>query len=255
MEAIGSFFKSIFYVPVYNLLVWFVSVFPGESLGLGIIALTVLVRLALLPSSAQAVRAQKELQVLQPEIDKLRKELKEKPEELNRRMLALYQEHNVNPFRSCLPLLIQLPILLILYQVFLNVQPIDTGILYGFVSAPEHIQTGFLGIDLAVPSILLAVVAGALQFLQARQLTTQRPTPTAADGEQDDATRVAQQLGSRMTYIMPVVTVFIAATLPAALALYWIVTTLFSVVQQWWILRTRPEVATPHVAVSIRRKS
>lgn len=252
MTAIKDLFTTIFYQPLYNLLFFFVSVLPGENLGLGIIALTVLVRLLLVPSSAQAVRSQRELAVLQPKIDELREKYKDNPEELNKRMLAIYQEHNVNPFGACLPLLIQLPVLLILYRVFVNgIHPDNFAQLYAFIPAPTALSTQFLGVDLAVPSIALAALAGALQFIQTRQLMSKRPTSTS---KKDPAAAAAEQMSRRMMYVMPLITVVAASTLPSALALYWVVTTLFAIGQQWWILRTHPEVATPHVAVTIRKK-
>lgn len=255
LAAIGNFFHQLFYVPLFNVLVLFVAILPGDSLGLGIIAVTILVRLALLPSSAQAVRAQRELAVLQPKIDEIRAQYKDAPEELNKRLISVYQDHNVNPLGSCLPLLIQLPILYILYRVFLDgITPETLGQLYSFIPTPGTINTVLLGIDLHQSSLLLALLAGALQFIQTWQLQAKRsqtqPKPALPAG--DSASKVAAQLSSRMLYFMPLLTVFIAATLPSALAIYWIVTTLFSIGQQWWILKTQPAVATPHIAVSIK---
>lgn len=250
MTALKDLFTTLFYQPLYNLLFFFVSVLPGESLGLGIVALTVFVRLLLVPSSAQAVRAQRELAVLQPKVDELRAELKDKPEEMNRKLLALYQEHNVNPFGACLPLLIQLPVLLILYHVFINgIHPENFGLLYAFVPTPSALSTSFLGIELALPSLTLAVLAGALQFVQTWQLMNRR-APGAT--KRDPAAAAAEQVSRRMMYVMPLITVVAAATLPSALGLYWVVTTIFAIGQQYWILRTHPEVATPHIAVQIR---
>lgn len=250
-DAIGSFFTAIVYQPLFNLLFGFVALLPGESLGLGIIALTIFVKLLLVPSSAAAVRSQRELSLLQPKVDALRREYKDKPEELNQKMLALYQEHNVNPFGSCLPLLIQLPILIVLYRVFMNgLHPESFSLLYGFVPAPAALDTWLLGINLAAPSMLLGAIAAALQFIQTRQVTARQPArqPSADD---DTATAAIQDASQRMLYIMPVMTFLISATLPAALPLYWLTTTIFSIGQQWWILRTNPAVATPHVAVTV----
>lgn len=253
LNAIGNFFNQLFYVPLFNLLFFFVTVLPGDNLGLGIIALTVLVRLVLLPSYAQSVRAQRELAVLQPKIDEIRATYKDKPEELNKRIVQVYQDHNVNPLGSCLPLLIQLPILYILYRVFLNgITPDNYDLLYPFIAAPEYLNTNFLGADLNEASLVMAVIAGALQFVQTWQLQVKR-TKSGAPEPTDPAARTAATLTNRMLYFMPLLTVFIAATLPSALAVYWITTTVFSILQQWWILRTQPAVATPHVAVTIKQ--
>ncbi len=245
-----AFFTSLFYKPLYNLLFFFISVLPGNSLGLGIIAVTILVRLLLLPLSAQGVRAQRELQVLQPEIDRLRGEHKDNPEELNKQIMALYQEHKVNPLGSCLPLLIQLPVLFIIYRVFNSgIQATDHSLLYSFVHAPDQVNTMFLGMDLHHPSIVLAVVSGVLQFVQTWQLMRrQQPKPAGGTVATPDS---AQQTNQMVMYLMPLLTVFIGSRFPAGLAVYWVITTLFSIVQQWWLFRS-PSIATPHVAVRVR---
>ncbi len=247
---------TIFYQPFYNLLFFFISVLPGESLGLGIIALTVLVRLILLPASAQGVRSQRELQALQPEIEALREKYKDNPEELNKQIFALYQEHKVNPLGSCLPLLIQLPILLILYRVFvsgINGEHLD--LLYSFVPAPTALNTTFLGVDLHTPSILLAVVSGGLQFIQTWQLMRKQPKPKPSTNSEPSAEETTARVSQTMAYLMPLVTIYIGTRFPAGLAVYWIITTLFSVVQQWWLFRTTPSLVTPHVSVQIRSRS
>lgn len=245
----SNILNTIFYQPLFNLLFGFVAILPGQSLGLGIIALTVLVRLLLVPTSAAAVRSQRELTLLQPKVDELRAKYKDKPEELNKKLLELYQEHNVNPFGSCLPLLIQLPILIVLYRVVMNgLHTENFSLLYSFVPTPTALSTTLFGLNLAAPNIVLAVVAAILQFLQARQMMTKQTAPSA---DTDSATATAQQLNRNMIYIMPLMTLFVSVSLPAALPLYWITTTLFSVVQQWWIFRTNPAVATPHVAVTV----
>jgi YidC/Oxa1 family membrane protein insertase len=247
---------SIFYQPFYNLLFWFVLILPGENLGLAIIALTILVRLLLMPLSAQGVRAQRELQVLQPEIDKLRAEFKDQPDELNKKIFALYQEHKVNPLGSCLPLLIQLPVLIILYNVIISgIESKKIELLYSFIPAPEHLNTIFLGVDLHKPSIFLAIVSGLLQFVQTWQLMRRQPTTKttqlATTGAPKPAVDQSQKMSQMMAYLTPLLTVYIGTRFPAGLAIYWVMTTLFSIAQQWWLFR-KPSIATPHVSVQIR---
>ena len=246
---------SIFYQPLYNLLFLFVWILPGQSLGLGIIALTVLVRLLLVPLSAKGVRAQREMQALQPEIDKLRAEFKDQPEEMNKKMMALYQEHSVNPLGSCLPLLIQLPVLIIMYRVFLSgIQADHLDLLYHFIPTPDHLNTIFLGVNLATPSIILAVISGLLQFVQTWQLTKKSPAQIKATTElaKDAPKDPTQNMSQTMMYLTPILTTFIGTRLPAGLAVYWVITTLFSIVQQWWLFRTKPSIVSPHVSVSVR---
>src|SRR3990167_469098 len=252
---------TLFYQPLFNLLFWFVAILPGESLGLGIIALTALVRILLMPSSAAAVKSQREMLALQPKIDEIRAKYGDKPEQMNQRLLALYQEHKVNPFGSCLPLLIQLPILWVLYRVFMTgIHPSNFNLLYSFVPAPSALDTTLFGINLQAPSLVLAVVAGALQFVQTWQLSRHRQQakdrtdlPRSEKPGSEDAAKTAEQLSSRMMYAMPLFTVFIAATLPSALAVYWVVTTAFSIAQQAYLIRTQPALHHEHVAVTVRQ--
>ena len=262
MATLKAFFTTLVYQPLFNLLFWFVAVLPGESLGLGIIALTIVVRILLLPASAAAVKSQREMAALQPKIDEIRSKHAAKPEEMNQKLLAVYQEHKVNPFGSCLPLLIQLPILWVLYQVFWGgIHATNFDLLYHFVPRPEALQTTLVGIDLAKPSLVLAVIAGALQFLQTWQLLkrTQQTKdrtklPASEKKATPEASKLAQSTSNQTMYLMPLFTVFISATLPSALAVYWAVTTAFSILQQWYLIRTQPALPHHHVAVTVRKK-
>ncbi|MCA9388946.1 membrane protein insertase YidC [Candidatus Berkelbacteria bacterium] len=257
ITSIKSFLTAILYAPLFNLLFLLIHWLPGESLALGIISLTALVRLLLLPVSAQAVRSQKETQAIQPEIDKLNEKFKDDPQEKQKQLLQLYQDHNINPFKSCLPLLIQLPILLILYRVFIKgIQHTDFSLLYSFVPQPQFLNTTLFGINLEESSLILALIAGAFQFIQTWQIQRRQKAhlPKSDKPAQEiDPTKAAQQVSNKLAYIMPVFTIFIAMTLPSALAIYWIITTVFAIAQQFVIFRTHPEVAQPHVAVSIKR--
>lgn len=266
LTTIKSALTAIFYQPIFNLLFGLVAIIPGHSLGWAIVAVTLLVRIILLAPSAAAVKSQRELQALQPKIDEIRQKYKDKPDELNQKLLAVYQEHKVNPFGSCLPLLIQLPVLLVLYRVFLSgIHETNLNLLYSFVPNPGPLNALFLGIDLTHPSILLAIIAGALQFAQTRQMMSKQQQlrdeknlpanekPHAQKAE-ESAAKAAQDLSSKMVYFMPLLTIFIGATLPAALAVYWVVTTLFSLAQQWYLMKTQPALKHHHVEVVVRQK-
>ena len=113
-------FNVILYQPLYNILIWFYNVIPGHDIGLAILAVTILVKLILLPFSFQSVRSQKAMQELQPKLEALKNKFKGEKEKLAAETMKLYKENKVNPFSGCLPLLIQLPILIALYQVFLK---------------------------------------------------------------------------------------------------------------------------------------
>src|SRR6185369_11791194 len=135
-----TIYNTIIYRPLLNLLVFFHNVIPGHDIGVVIILLTILIRLALAPSFHKSLKSQKAMNDLQPKLNELREKHKENKEAQAKAMMELYKEHKINPFASCLPLLIQLPLLLALNQVFRAA--LGTGHiegLYSFVHAPSVI--------------------------------------------------------------------------------------------------------------------
>ncbi len=232
-----ALYFSIFYQPLFNLLIWLYAVIPGNDMGVAIIILTIIVKLILLPFSAQMLRSQRALQAIQPKIDALKKEHGNDKEKTAKALMELYKKEKVNPLSSCLPLVIQIPFLIAVYQVFARgLTNTDTAsILYGFVPHPEMIAVTMFGIlDLAHPNAVLAVLAGLGQFFQARMLSTKQP-PVQTSGSKDES--ITAMMNKQMLYVMPVLTVVISFTLPSGLALYWCVTTLLAIAQQKYIFR------------------
>lgn len=229
-----TLYSDVIYRPLLNLLVFFYNVIPGHDIGVVIILLTILIRLALAPSFHKSLKSQKAMNDLQPKLNEMREKHKDDKEAQAKAMMALYKEHKINPLSSCLPLLVQLPLLIALYQVFnkaLN-STVDLSVrlqgLYSFVHRPEVLNPTFFGlIDLSKPNIYFGVIAGLAQFWQGKLMM-----PKTAS---QDAT--AKAMSFQTTYILPLVSVVIAVKLPAGLPLYWIVTTLFAVAQQYYIIR------------------
>jgi YidC/Oxa1 family membrane protein insertase len=242
-----AFFTTILFQPMLNVLVWLYNVVPGHDIGLAIIALTILIRLALWPFQQAALKSQLALQSLQPKLKDLQVQYKDDKVALNKAMMELYTKEKVSPFSSCLPLLIQLPFLIALYQVLqAGLKSESLSLLYGFVGNPgtiNHVAFGFL--DLAAVSIPLAVLAGVAQFLQTRMMPTAKPAANAGSGSADEA-KLAQ-VNKMMLYMMPVMTVVIGVSLPGGLTLYWLVTTLMAIFQQWLFLRG---AKTPQTEIS-----
>lgn len=225
-------FNAIFYKPIFNLLVFLYDVLPGQEIGLVIIVLTVIVKLVLWPFSAKALRSQRALTDLQPKVEALKKQYGDKKEELAKAMMDLYSSEKVSPFSSCLPILIQLPVLIALYQALSNgLKSEGFQQLYPFVAHPGTIKTAVLGIDLAAKSALLAILAGITQFFQAKMMTTSRP-PRGTPGGGDEETLAI--MNKQMTYMLPLMTVVIGWSLPGGLSLYWLVNNLLAIAQQKW---------------------
>lgn len=235
-----ALYNTILYEPLFNLLVFLYNVVPFQDIGLAIILLTLIIKLVLFPLTKQSIKAQKALQELQPKMNELKEKYKDNKEEMSKQMMKLYSENKVNPLSSCLPLLLQFPILIAVYQVFrhgLNSDNLD--VLYSFVANPGHINSISLGfIDLAVPSIALAVLAGIAQFFQAKMLPKQAPA-IKSKGSKDES--IMASLNKNMTYFMPVMTIIIGIQLPSGLALYWLLTTLLTILQQHLIFRKKDD--------------
>lgn len=243
----ATLYNTIFYQPLLNLLIFLYNVLPGQDIGFAIIVLTVIVKAFLLLPSAQMIRSQKALQAIQPEVDALKQKHGKDKEGLARALMEVYKRNRVNPLSSCFPLLIQLPFLIAVYQVFragLSSSEALATSLYPFVAHPESIRTTFLWFfDLARPNIPLALLAGAAQFWQTKMLMVPRP-PMKVPGSKDED--MAAIMNKQMVYIAPVMTAFISIQLPSGLALYWLITTLLAVVQQLYIFKTKPTSSSPH---------
>jgi YidC/Oxa1 family membrane protein insertase len=224
-------YNTIIYEPILNLLVWLYNVIPGHDVGLVIILVTIVIRLILAPFMHKSLKSQRHMSALQPKITELREKHKDDQQEQAKAMMALYKDNGVSPFSSCLPLLIQLPILIALYQVFSKALKGNLDGLYSFVSNPGVLNPKLFGlVDLSHPNIVFAVIAGVVQFIQSWMISKWQ-TPGSGDA-------TAKALNIQMLYILPIISIVIAWRLPAGLPLYWIVTTLFAIAQQWYINKT-----------------
>lgn len=235
MNPLTSAYNTILFRPLFNLLVGITNILPGHSVGLSIIAVTILVRLVLLPPALHQARQmqtnQSKMGELKKELAKINEQHKDDKSKKAEATMKLYKEAGINPAGGCLPLIIQLPILLALYRVFLIGMGEDTWQhLYSFVSRPEVQQMTFVGIDLTQTSLLLAVIAGAGQFVLMKMSNLgAAPGP----GANDDTAQMMSSMQKNMAYIFPAMTVFISLQLPAALALYWVASTFFGILQQY----------------------
>lgn len=244
MNPITLLYTEVLSRPLLNLLVGITNVLPGNGIGWAIIIVTIIVRLILLPSFVHQMKRarhqQEKMASVQHKIKHIQKTHKDDKAKQAEETMKVYREHGINPAAGCLPLLIQLPVLIALYRVFLSGLNTDSyNLLYSFVAHPENIQTLFFGIDLTTPSLRLGILAGIAQFIQMKFLA---PTPQTPPGGDSDAAAVTNAMQKNMAYIFPAMTVFISLRLPAALALYWFITTAFGVLQQL-VLKRRYNVS------------
>jgi len=221
-------YTEVLWRPLFNGLVFFYNTLPGRDLGVAIIALTIGIRLVLAPLLWKAQAGQKKLAVIQPELKKLQEKHKGNREAQSKALMELYAVHRVNPFSGCLILLIQLPILIALFQVFNSgLDAVSLGYTYAFLTRPEvfdPISFGFL--DLTKGNIWLGAVAAATQFLQTK---LSAPPPAPGGGTGGDFTKALQW---QTTYFFPLLILLWSYSLPAALTLYWTAMNLFGIVEQ-----------------------
>lgn len=232
-----GFFKVTLYDPLYNGLVFLVSVVPFADVGIAVIILTVLVKLVLFPLSIKMVKTQLAVRELEPELKKIKAKHKEDQPEQARQTMALYKERGVNPFSGFLLLLIQFPIIISLYFVFLNggFPEIDTELLYSFIKIPQSINMDFLGlINVGEKSLILGLLAGITQYFQLKlSLPPMKPRENGSTPSFKED--MARSFNIQMRYIMPVVVFVIAYVISAGVALYWTTSNIFAIGQEIYV--------------------
>ncbi|KKP42904.1 MAG: 60 kDa inner membrane insertion protein [Parcubacteria group bacterium GW2011_GWA2_33_14] len=229
-------FNILLYQPLFNALVLIYNYLPGHDFGIAIILLTIIIRVIIYPLSVKSLNSQKNLQKLQPQLQEIQKKYKNDKEKQARETLELYRKEKINPFSGLFLALIQLPILIALYSVFNNgLKSIELNNLYSFVSNPVNINPIFLGaINLSLPNLFFAFLAGIVQFFQTKMIMPK------LDKNQAKENQMTAMMQKQMVYFFPFITVIILLKLPSALGLYWIASGLFSIAQQYFILKDKP---------------
>ncbi len=236
-------FYTIFVKPLIFLLELFHSLFAGVGLpyayGFAIIAVTVLLRLLMLPLTVKSMANMKKMQELQPQVEALKKKYKNDQQKLLMEQQRLYQEHGVTPWGGCLPILIQFPILLGFYYAIRDLA--DTGqLVEGFFWIPNlafpDIEQGLswlwplppsVGWDTALRYLVLPILLAVTQVLTQKLATAQTP---AADNPQ-------AQMMNQMMWIMSILFFYITLTVPAGLTLYWVTSNILGIFQQLYVNR------------------
>src|SRR3989344_8685245 len=213
-----TLYTEILYRPLFNAVVFLYNVLPGHDFGFAIIALTAVIRVLFFPLSIRTVRSQKAMSLLSPKLQEIKQKFKDDKSAQSVETMKLYKENNINPLSGCLPLIIQLPILIALYQAFMaGLKPENLSMLYGFILNPgviNKISFGFIDVTSKMP--LLAIFAGVAQFVQA--------WVTKAQNQGSSVNKEIAALNSQMLYFFPIMIIVIGWNLPACLILYWITT-------------------------------
>src|SRR3990167_2057697 len=227
-------YHTFFFDQLYNILILLFGLLPWADAGIIVILLTVLVRLIMFPLSRKAVLTQVKMAEIGPDLAQIKEKYKDQAEEQAKLTLALYRERGVNPFSGILVVIIQIPIIFALYQIFLYFPEVKSSLLYSFVTAPGHINTTFLGfLDITAKSIPLALLAAISTYFQF-QISTKGQVRPKGNSFGDNLTRSMQ---TQMKYFFPIIVFFISYSVSGAIALYWLTTNLFSIGQEIFVRR------------------
>jgi YidC/Oxa1 family membrane protein insertase len=236
-EAITGFFTTILYQPIYNGLVFLIDIVPGGEVGVAVIVLTLLVKLALLPLSLKSVRTQQTMKEVKPKIDEIKEKHSDDKEKQAKKMMEAYDEHNV---------MVQFPIIIALYYVFLRggLPEFDPDLIYSFVRMPNTalVDMTFLGANLSEKSFVLALVAAGSQFVQSWMSDLGGSSDDDATDNEGPPESVVEEfknnIGGQLQYIFPGIVFAISWTLPAVVALYWATSNTFHVFQEIYVKQT-----------------
>lgn len=232
-------FNTLFYIPLYNALVGITSFIPGHRLALAIILLTIIVKVILFPVSKKAVVTQMKIKLIEPEMNAIKEKYKNDKQEQARRMLDLYKTQKLNPFSTLFLAIIQIPIFIALALMFSKnaLATVDSNLLYSFISVPEFINQQFFLLDISKKSVVLGAFAGILQFFQIQYSLPplKKLEKGATQNFKDD---LARSMHIQMKFVLPVIVFIASLGFNASMALYWIVSTLFTLGQELYFRKT-----------------
>ncbi len=247
-NAIGKIYATFITRPFLNFLVLIASIMPGHNLGVAIILLTLAVKILLFIPTQHSLEGQKKMQLLQPQIEALRKKHADDAVLMNQEIMKLWKENKINPFQSCLPLLLQFPVLIGLYHVIRDTSDLalSNHLLYGtFANIDWTFDPAFLGLDLTLGyPWLFAPLLVVMQFIQMKLTFYIADKKKAkkieeATHQADNPQDMQQKI---MLYALPLMIGFFAFQVPSAVSLYWGVSTLFAIGQQLIVNREHLKV-------------
>lgn len=252
----------LLYQPLVNVLIFFYKIF-GNNLGLAIVFLTLLVRFLTTPLIRPQIEAAKKMREIAPQLEKLKRKYKNDKQKLAKAQVELYKNVGINPAAGCLPQVVQIFVLIALFQAFNQVLKTDglqaieklNQVIYPQLKLDRKssLNFKFLWLDLTKPDIikipnfpslpgvflLLSVIT---QFFLSKQMTNQTNVSKIAaketKGKEDDFT-VAMQ--TQMNYMLPLMTLIFGYSFPSGLVLYWLVFSLYSLVQQYYLFKSNPK--------------
>lgn len=247
-----NIFEILLVQPFMNILVLIynqlIALHIPNALGFSIILLTIVVRFALYPFMQQSLTQQKKMMAINPKLNKIKEKYKNDVKAQQMAQIALFKEEGINPASGCFLLILQIPILIALYQVLIKVisdksiNDINRYIYSDSFKLKELWDFHFFGLSVAVKpqdlmaqslflAVGIAVLTGALQLIQSKMMSPKKADkPKQQPGKEPD---FASTLQTQMLYLLPVMVGFFAFTLPFGLSLYWNTLTIFGIIQQY----------------------
>ncbi|HQL11495.1 MAG TPA: YidC/Oxa1 family membrane protein insertase [bacterium] len=251
-------FFTLIVQPMINFLTAIHGILPQIDFGIAIIILTILIRLILFPLNWKSIKIQKKMSIVQEKMNQIKNTVKDQ-EQQAMQIMNLYKTEKVNPFSSCLPLILQLIVLIGLInvlngymagQIKINgqMQPLENAI-YKNISfiKKDYVyfnKTAFGFLDLTqkaiakdkttnttvynIYGIILAIMSGILQYIQTKMITPKK-IPSVEGTKEDNITNA---MNAQMLYILPIMTIWIGLSFPMGLTLYWIISSILSIIQQ-----------------------
>jgi YidC/Oxa1 family membrane protein insertase len=240
-----SFFHAILYVPIYNVLIFLVGLTPNGDVGLGLIGVTLIVRIIVLPLSLSAVKTQRSMKQIEPELKQIREKYKEDKELQAKETFAIYKKYDIHPFSSILLLFVQLPVLFSLYFMVRkeSLYHVNMALLYPFIHAPAVLSPVFLGLfSIAAPNLILSALVVLTQFFQAYFAIPVPPkaTPTSSvskPGSQDMQAEFGRAMALQARFVFPIVFGVISYS-SGAIALYFITSNTVMLLQELLVRTT-----------------
>jgi len=254
--------NTIFYQPLVNALIFFYQ-FLGQNLGLAIIGLTLFIRGALTPLTLPSLKSAQKLKSLQPELAKLKSKYSKDKQQFAQKQLEFYKKHGVNPASGCLPQIVQIVILIALFQAFNQVlkpegnivETLNNLLYQGLKLSKEFtLNTKFLYLDLTQPDLfvikdikflkytinrlpgLFLIAAAVAQFLSSKlMMPAAKATKEQTKKTKEETDDMAAAMQSQMLYMMPLMTIFIGFKFPSGLVLYWLTFSVFMLIQQLYL--------------------
>ena len=246
-------------VQFHQLLSTFMNPAGGWTWTFSIVGLVIVIRILLIPLFVKQIKSQRNLQLIQPQIKEIQKKYQGDRERQSQEMMKLYKETGTNPLASCLPILLQAPIFFALFSVLQGIamnnpkgvftwpqyadllgQAREAAIfgapLYGtFMGADEVAADGFTPIYTRIVAFILIILMTVTTFLTQRQLIVKNTAP--------DNPMVRQQ--KILLYVFPLVFAIGGINFPIGVLIYWFTTNLWSMGQQFWVIRNNPQPGTP----------